>query len=353
MGWLQLQLRCAREQTETLEDLLLAAGAVSVTLRDAEDEPLFEPGVGETPLWREVLVIGLFPGDAEQGALERQLLMLADTPLLPLHWERLPEQDWVRTWLDDFKPMRFGTQLWVCPSWWHNNEWPSNECQSDERQHQSATPEAQAGAWQPSPADAAAWAARNRDLLDAMAAPAAVVLKLDPGLAFGTGTHPTTALCLRWLDAHPPRAQAVIDYGCGSGILGIAALLLGAKQAFGVDTDPQALHASAENCAKNALDPARFPVYLPQDFAALHNTLNNTLNNASASADGVLANILAGTLIELAPALCAQVKTGGWLLLSGILREQAAAVIERFRPWCKDFEIAVEGDWVSISAKRL
>jgi ribosomal protein L11 methyltransferase len=327
MAWLQLQLRCAREQAEEFEDLLLAAGAVSVTLRDAEDEPLFEPGVGETPLWSEVLVIGLFPGDAEETALELQLRAINEEPLPPLQWERLPEQDWVRTWLNDFKPMRFGDHLWVCPSWWHNG----------------GTHDVPEGEWQPSPEDAADWALRNRELLDAMAAPDSVVLKLDPGLAFGTGTHPTTALCLRWLDANPPRGQVVVDYGCGSGILGIAALLLGAGQAFGVDTDPQALHATAENCAKNSLDPARFPIYLPQDFAAV----------AQENCDGVLANILAGTLIELAPGLCALVKAGGWLLLSGILREQAEAVIDRFRPWCKDFEVATEGDWVSISAIRV
>lgn len=328
MSWLQLELRCAREEAEAFEELLLNAGAVSVTLRDAEDEPLFEPGVGETPLWSEVLVVGLFPADADQTALELQLHALSRMPLPPLSWERLPEQDWVRAWLDDFKPMRFGERLWVCPSWWHNG----------------GAPDLPEGEWQPSAEDTAAWAERNRELLDAMSAPDAVVLKLDPGLAFGTGTHPTTALCLRWLDAHPPQGQTVIDYGCGSGILGIAALLLGAKQAHGVDLDPQALHATAENCGKNAIDPARFPIHLPQDFAAAV---------TRESADGVLANILAGTLIELAPDLCGLAKSGGWLLLSGILREQADAVIDRFRPWCRDFEVATEGDWVSISATRI
>jgi ribosomal protein L11 methyltransferase len=327
MSWLQLELRCTREQAESFEDLLLAAGAVSVTLRDAEDEPLFEPGVGETPLWSEVLVVGLFPAESAQNALELQLHALAEHALPPLQWERLPEQDWVRTWLDDFKPMRFGEHLWVCPSWWHNG----------------GTHKLPEGEWQPSAEDAADWAARNRDLLDAMSTPSAVVLKLDPGLAFGTGTHPTTALCLRWLDANPPKGQTVVDYGCGSGILGIAALLLGARQAVGVDTDPQALQATAENCAKNALDPAHFPIHLPQHFNA----------DSQGKADGVLANILAGTLIELSAVLCELVKSDGWLLLSGILREQADAVIESFRPWCRDFVVATEGDWVSISAVRL
>ncbi|MDR2212415.1 MAG: 50S ribosomal protein L11 methyltransferase [Pseudomonadales bacterium] len=332
MAYWQLQLRSARAQAEALEELLLAAGALSVTLRDAEDEPLFEPGVGETPLWSEVLVIGLFADDADRQALELHLHALTPAPLPPLQWELLPDQDWVRAWLDDFKPMRFGTHLWVCPSWWHGGAPPPKGG------HEVGQEE-----WQPSSEAAAEWAARNHDLLSAMSAPDAVVLKLDPGLAFGTGTHPTTALCLRWLDAHPPRGQYVVDYGCGSGILGIAALLLGARQAAGVDTDPQALYASAENCAKNALAPARFPVYLPQTFKARH----------AEPADGVLANILAGTLIELAPDLCSLVKKDGWLLLSGILREQPDAVIAAFQPFCRDFAIAEEGDWVSISAVRV
>src|SRR5690606_37760238 len=139
-----------------------------------------------------------------------------------------------------------------------------------------------------------------------------------------------TALCLRWLDANPPKDQTVVDYGCGSGILGIAALLLGAKQAYGVDLDPQALQATAENCGKNSLDPERFPVFLPKHFPA----------TTRGQADGVLANILAGTLIALAEDLCSQPKSGGWMLLSGILREQADSVIEAFHPWCRDFNVA-------------
>jgi len=328
MGWLQLQLGCSRDAADAFETLLLDCGAVSVTLRDAEDEPLFEPGVGETPLWRALLLTGLFPGDADPIALELQLHALAPTALPPLHWERLPDQDWVRAWLDDFKPMRFGEKLWVCPSWWQSAE---------------GIVQAPAGEWQPSASDAAQWAERNQALLAAMAAPDAVVLKLDPGLAFGTGTHPTTALCLRWLDAHPPKGQHVVDFGCGSGILGIAALLLGARSAAGIDTDPQALQATGDNCAKNQLDAKLFPVYLPEAFAARETLV---------PADGVLANILAGTLIDLAPQLCALARPGGWLLLSGILAEQAEAVMARFRPWCDSFDVVREGDWVSIATTR-
>jgi ribosomal protein L11 methyltransferase len=172
-----------------------------------------------------------------------------------------------------------------------------------------------------------------------------VVLRLDPGLAFGTGTHPTTALCLQWLDAQHLEGTTLVDYGCGSGILGAAALLLGAASVRGVDNDPQALQATAANCAKNGLEPARFPLYLP----AAHAT---ELANGS-PADGMMANILAGTLIELAELLALQVKSGGWILLSGILLEQADSVVSAYSPWFQDFAVASEGDWVRISATRL
>jgi ribosomal protein L11 methyltransferase len=200
--------------------------------------------------------------------------------------------------------------------------------------------------WTPSIEDAENWEARNQELLVQMQQPDNTIMLLDPGLAFGTGTHPTTSLCLQWLDGKPLNNQTLVDYGCGSGILGIAALLLGARLVHGVDNDPQALTATADNCAKNQLDPSLFPVFLPETF-------NQAIKNSTIKpVDGMMANILAGTLIELAEVLALQVKKGGWILLSGILRDQADAVANAYAPWFTDCIITAEQDWVRISAVR-
>lgn len=328
MSWLEVKVRTHREGAEALENLLLECGAVSVTLTDAENEPLFEPPPGETPLWHHLVLTGLFPQGTDRQSLETMLARdWAPQPLPPLRFTELPDQDWVRAWLDDFKPLCFGQRLWVCPSWWLADGTDAN-------------------LWQPSPTDAADWAERNAALLAAMQQEGTVILRLDPGLAFGTGTHPTTALCLQALDRRNLAGQTLLDYGCGSGILGIAALLLGAGRVIGVDNDPQALCATADNLAKNHLSPAAMPLFLPQSYARAGT------EGQLAPIDGLLANILAGTLIELAPALAPQVRSGGWALLSGILREQADAVIAAWSPWYHAFSIAVEGDWVCIHAIR-
>lgn len=301
MSWLEVKVRSHREGAEALEALLEKAGAVSVTLIDAENEPLFEPGPGETPLWNHVVITGLFPQGTDANLLHAQLIAAwAPSPLPPLRFAELPEQDWVRAWLEDFKPMRFGSRLWVCPA-----ELRQEVTQAD-----------------------------------------ATVLLLDPGLAFGTGTHPTTSLCLQWLDAQPLANLRLVDYGCGSGILGLAALLLGAGLVHGIDNDPQALTATSENCRKNHIDPARFPLQLPDAWARAVAAGNIGL------VDGMMANILAGTLIQLAEFLSLHVKNGGWILLSGILREQAAAVTAAYTPWFQDFDVTAEGDWVRVTALR-
>jgi ribosomal protein L11 methyltransferase len=328
VSWLEVKIRSHQEGAAALEQLLENAGAVSVTLIDAENEPLFEPGPGETPLWNQVVITGLFPQGTDATVLQLQLTAAwSPQPLPPMRFTELPEQDWVRAWLDDFTPMRFGTRLWVCPSWWLADG-------------------TDATVWTPPAADAAEWEARHAALLRDIQQAGTAVLRLDPGLAFGTGTHPTTSLCLQWLDAQNLKNLTLVDYGCGSGILGLAALLLGAGPVYGIDNDPQALTATTENCRKNRIDAARFPLRLPDAW------MRSVTAGAIGLVDGMMANILAGTLIQLAEFLSLQVKCGGWILLSGILREQAGAVVSAYTPWFEDFSIAAEGDWVRVTAVR-
>ena len=291
MPWLQVRLAISPEQAETYEDALLEVGAVSVTFMDAEDQPIFEPDLNTTPLWSHTHMLALFEADTDADAVFAHLQLLTGTTLPEHHAEVIEDQDWERSWMDNFQPMRFGRRLWIVPSW-----------------HEA--PE-----------------------------PGAVNLLLDPGLAFGTGTHPTTALCLEWLDGQQLQDTQVLDFGCGSGILAIAALLLGAQQAVGTDIDVQALEASRDNAQRNGIADDRFPVYLPADLPAQQ-------------ADVLVANILAGPLVSLAPQLSGLVRPGGLLALSGILAEQGEEVAAAY---AQDFEldpIANRDGWVRISGRR-
>jgi len=291
MGWLQLVFDSGREQAPALEDALLELGAVSVTLQDNADEPVFEPGIGETPLWAETRVLALFEEDIEAEVVIAGLAQrLGQVP--PWRAEMLADQAWERAWMADFQPMRFGQRLWVCPSW----------CE---------------------PPD-----------------PNGVILALDPGLAFGTGTHPTTALCLEWLDSQPLQGCTVLDYGCGSGILAIAALLLGAERAIGVDNDPQALLATRDNAARNGIAADRLQTFLPEQTPA------------DLRADVAVANILAGPLQSLAPTLAALSGPGARLTLSGILAEQAEAVSAAYRPWFHMSPPARRQEWVRLDGLK-
>ena len=291
MPWLQVRLAITPEQADTYEDALLEVGAVSVTFMDAEDQPIFEPDLGTTPLWSNTHLLALFEADTDETALLAHLQLLCGGALPEHHVERIEDQDWERSWMDGFQPMRFGQRLWIVPSW-------------------HAAPE-----------------------------PDAVNLLLDPGLAFGTGTHPTTALCLEWLDGQNLDNCSVLDFGCGSGILAIAALLLGAPQAAGTDIDPQALEASRDNASRNGIDPARFPVYLPADLP-------------QQPADVVVANILAGPLGSLAPQITTLVKGGGRLALSGILAEQAKEVRAAYAGAFDLDPTAIKDGWVRISGVK-
>ncbi|WP_460589160.1 50S ribosomal protein L11 methyltransferase [Haliea atlantica] len=294
MTWLQLRLDTDPEHATTLEDALLEAGAVAVTLEDNADELVLEPGVGETPLWRQTRLTGLFPADTDMHAVRKRLpeALLAGCNQ---RVEILEDKDWEREWIRHYQPMRFGRRLWVCPSWLEPPE------------------------------------------------PQAVNLLLDPGLAFGTGTHPTTALCLTELDSLDLAGADIVDYGCGSGILAVAALKLGARQALGVDNDPQALDASRDNAARNGVASDDFTVVLPGDGA---------IGAWRGRADVVVANILAGPLAALSEELLGLLKPGGTLLLSGLLDTQAEALIAHYRP---ALTLAVAGEkegWVCLRGDK-
>ncbi len=291
MPWLQVRLAISPEQAETYEDALLSVGAVSVTFMDAEDQPIYEPDLGTTPLWSRTHLLALFEADVDEANLLAHLTLLTGGTLPDHQVERIEDQDWERSWMDNFQPMRFGQRLWIVPSW-------------------HAAPE-----------------------------PDAVNLLLDPGLAFGTGTHPTTALCLEWLDGQDMQGVEVLDFGCGSGILAIAALLLGAKHAVGTDIDPQALEASRDNAGRNGIDPALFPLYLPEDLPRI-------------PAEVVVANILAGPLVQLAGQITALVQPGGRLALSGILAEQAEEVRAAYADAFELDPTAEKDGWVRISGRR-
>ncbi|GAB4352847.1 MAG: 50S ribosomal protein L11 methyltransferase [Methylohalobius crimeensis] len=285
MSWRQLSFTLPREAADAVADFLEQREAQAVTFAEEGAEELFEPPPGETPLWKHTRLTALFDMEADTRKLEAALIERFGDRLQSFRHEILPNQPWERAWLEHFRPLDFG-RLWVCPG------------------------------DQPPPD------------------PEAVRLILDPGLAFGTGTHPTTAMCLKWLADNDPGGKTVIDYGCGSGILGVAALLLGADRVYACDIDPQALTATLENARKNGV-AERLTCCYPQSMPQL-------------TADIVMANILAGPLIELAQTLTALTRTGGSLVLSGILADQAEAVQQAYQA---DFDLQpplVEAGWARL-----
>jgi ribosomal protein L11 methyltransferase len=290
MPWIQMKLQAPGAVAAAVEETLLARGAVAVTLQDSGDQPLFEPPPGATPLWDDITITGLFEADAPADAIARQLRATFPALQSSVRIEALEDKDWEREWMSHYQPMRFGERLWVVPSWLEPPE------------------------------------------------PEAVIMKLDPGLAFGTGTHPTTSLCLQWLDSAPLQGAHVIDYGCGSGILAIAALLLGATSVTGVDNDPQALLATRQNAERNAVEQ-RLAIVIPERFT-------------DTRCDVLVANILAGPLIELAPRLTSLVNPGGRIALSGILDKQAESVAAAYRSGFDLDDIVVHDEWVRISGTR-
>ena len=292
--WQELHFTARKDQIEPLEDWLFARGALSVTLEDEADQPLLEPRPGETPLWDAVRLTALFAGTEDLtpllGEIPSELCTQAPTVAVPV-----ADREWTRVWEDQFHPLQMGGRLWICPSWTH----PPN--------------------------------------------PYAINILLDPGLAFGTGKHPTTAMCLRALDGDLPPGQRVVDYGCGSGILGIAAARLGATAVLGVDNDPQAITASRDNAQRNGVPDAAFRVVLPQD---------ELVASWQASADWVVANILAGPLVALAPALTTLMVPGGRLLLAGLLVDQTQEVIEAYAPSVALSIADQQEEWVLLAGEK-
>ena len=291
MPWIQLKIDVTAKHAEQVGDMLSANGALAVTFVDAKDTPMYEPKPGETLLWPDTRVVGLFDAEFDMAPVITKLgkaKVLSENFVYKL--DPLEDKEWEREWMDNFHPTQFGKRLWICPSW--------------------------------------------RDVPD----PTAVNVMLDPGLAFGTGTHPTTALCLRWLDGLDLTGKTVVDFGCGSGILAIAALKLGAKRVVGIDIDPQALLASKDNAQRNDVAD-NIEVYLPQDQPQLE-------------ADIVVANILSGPLRELQDVITAYCKRGGLLAMSGILDNQAQGISDLYQ---RDFtmdDIAIDGDWSRVSGIR-
>jgi ribosomal protein L11 methyltransferase len=290
MAWIQFIFNSTPDAADQLSDVLSECGASAITFQDNADQPIFEPELGTTPLWTATKVIALFPADIDTDAIVQLANnMLAPASLPHYKIEAVEDKDWEREWMDNFHPMSFGEKVWIVPSW-----------------HKA--PEADA-----------------------------VNILLDPGLAFGTGTHATTALCLNWLDQADIQGKTVIDYGCGSGILAIAAALLGAKKVIGVDLDPQALEATQANAERNGVE---IETFLPEDCPI-------------EVYDVLIANILAGPLQSLAELFSKHTTTDSDIILSGILDEQANSVMTSYQPWFEMQQPVQKEEWVRIVGKRL
>lgn len=293
MPWIQIKLNASDKNAEHIGDMLMeVTGALSVTFLDAKDTPVFEPAPGETRLWGETDVVALYDAEIDADLVIKQIK--ASNLLengFAFKVEQLEDKDWEREWMENFHPMKFGERLWICPSW--------------------------------------------RDIPE----PDAVNVMLDPGLAFGTGTHPTTSLCLEWLEGLDLTGKTVVDFGCGSGILAIAALKLGAAKVIGIDIDPQAILASKDNAERNGV-AGQIELYLPQD------------QPEGLIADVVVANILAGPLRELSSVIKGLIKPNGLLAMSGVLDSQAEDVANYYRDELLVDPIVEMNEWCRISGQK-
>jgi ribosomal protein L11 methyltransferase len=291
MPWLELSFELGLLDPASAETACVAAGALAVTFSDASDQPVLEPAPGEVRLWRQTRLQALFDAQRADVALVATLASVLGLPPSQLAARAVADRVWEREWLRDFHALRFGERLWICP------------------RHESVTD------------------------------PQAVVVRLDPGLAFGTGTHASTALCLQWLDGRALAGQAVVDYGCGAGALAIAALKLGARRAVAFDIDPQALLATSENAADNGV--------------ADRLQLCERAADIPPGCDVLLANIIADVLVSLQPQFATLLHPGAELLLAGILDHQEAEVASAFAKWFDIRRYAGRDGWVALAGRRL
>lgn len=291
MPWIQIRFTTDAAHSEQVENAALEAGALSVTFEDKEDNPIFEPPIGETPLWDQLIITALFEASINTDQTREQIDLILGDYRPDYQFEILEDKDWEREWMKNYHPMCFGDRLWICPSW-------------------TPPPE-----------------------------PDAINLMLDPGLAFGTGTHPTTALCLQWLDQQDLTNKTVVDFGCGSGILAIAALLLGAKHVMAIDIDPQALDATLDNAKRNNITSDKLDVYLPEDAPQV-------------TADLVLANILAGPLLSLKDTLCGHLNPNGQLVLSGLLDTQSDEIMAHYSDTIDFTPVAQQDEWMRLNGQK-
>lgn len=290
MPWIQIKIGTVSKKANKISGMLSGFGAASVTYTDTEDAPVYEPLPGETKLWEHTTVTGLFEAETDPAPIMKFFRDHFHDEIT-IKAEQLEDKDWVREWMNQFHPLKCGEKLWICPSW----------CEIPD--------------------------------------PQAVNVMLDPGLAFGTGTHPTTFMCLNWLDSLQLENKKVIDFGCGSGILAVSALKLGAPEAVGIDIDPQALTASKDNAERNGVSE-RLSLYLPEDTPK------------GVQADVLVANILAGPLRELAPTIAGMVAPGGSFALSGIISSQCPEIQEIYSQWFKLKEPVFREEWCLVSGVR-
>jgi ribosomal protein L11 methyltransferase len=294
MSYLQLTFHTTTPHVPLITQLLNLLEAKAVTWQDDADEPVLEPALNTTPLWSQTKITGLFDANCDLEKIANFICaQVGDAAITQYEITSVPDENWERSWMKDFHPMQFGKNLWICPS--------------------TMTPPD----------------------------PDAVTIILDPGLAFGTGTHPTTALCLEWLDANPPKNKTVIDYGCGSGILALAALKLGAKEVWAIDHDEQALQATRENALRNRLDLDQLHIAFPSGIPS-----ENSLK-----ADCLLANILANPLIELAAYFSTLLKASGKIVLSGILENQTEEICKFYQKYFDLEKPVVLNGWVRVEGK--
>jgi ribosomal protein L11 methyltransferase len=291
MSWKQISFEVKKSETDFISEVLIGLGSLSITYSDAQDDAIYEPPVGQTPLWDNVKVNALFSSEIKQKFIETSIVEICN--IVVIETLELKDRVWEDECKKDFSSMRFGKRLWVCPSW-DTESILSND---------------------------------------------SIVIHMDPGLAFGTGTHQTTSLCLEYLDSNPPKNLHVIDFGCGTGILAIAAAKFGAKSVIAIDNDPQAVLSSKENVAKNKCENTI-------------TTIHSINQGSDRKCDLLIANILANPLVELEPLFSDLVHTKGMLLLSGILKEQVDRVVKCYSINFSNIEVANKGEWFRISGKR-